>query len=138
MLFRGSTAILSLAVFFGTGFAAEATTLVVTKSEVLVSRGEGYQPAAGSVAVAPGDSVLVNAGGAAEIICADGGRLVLREPGYYAVPSDCAGAQAQLQDVTTGFESLGAMGPLLLGGAVLGGAIALIEASGSDDRPASR
>ncbi len=138
MLFRGSMAILSLALFFGISFAAEAMTLVVTKSEVLVSRGEGYQPAAGSLSVAPGDSVLVNAGGEAEIICADGGRLALREPGYYAVPSDCAAAQAQIQDVTTGFETLGAMGPLLLGGAVLGGAIALIESSGSHDRPASR
>jgi len=128
-------AMLGLAVLLGTGGAAEATTLVVTKSEVLVSRGEGYQSVAGSVAVAPGDSVLVNSGGEAAIICADGGRLALREPGYYAVPSDCAAAQGQ--SGATGLESLGALGPLLLGGAVLGGAIAIIEATGSDDRPAS-
>ncbi len=133
MMFWRSMALLSLALVFGSGGAAEATTLVVTKSEVLVSRGEGYRPVAGSVAVAPGDSVLVNTGGEAAIICADGGRLALLEPGYYAVPSDCTAGQ----DLTTGLESLGAWGPLLVGGAVLGGAIAIIEATGSKDRPAS-
>lgn len=137
MFFRGSMTILSLALFLGTGFAAEALTLVVLKSEVLISRGEGYQPASGSLALAPGDSVLVNAGGQAEIICAGGDRLALREPGYYAVPTDCAAAQSQIDDLATGFESLGAVGPLLVGGAVLGGAIAIIEGTGSKDRPAS-
>ena len=46
-----------------------------------------------------------------------GQSLTLSEPGYYKVPADCGPASAQ--DVVSGFEGLGAVGPLLLGAAGL-------------------
>jgi hypothetical protein len=113
---------------------ANAKTLVTIKPGVLLSQGEGYVTVTGATPVAPGDTILVNKGGAAEIQCAPGQSLTLSEPGYYKVPIDCGPASAQ--DVFAGFEGLGAVGPLLLGGAVLGGAIAILESS--EDSPASQ
>jgi hypothetical protein len=113
---------------------AHANTLVVVKPSVLLSQGEGYVSVTGATPVSPGDTILVNAGGQAEIQCAPGESLTLSEPGYYRVPIDCGPASAQ--DVFAGFEGLGAVGPLLLGGAVLGGAIAILESS--EDSPASQ
>jgi hypothetical protein len=112
---------------------AHAKTLVTIKPGVLLSQGEGYVTVTGTTQVSPGDTILVNKGGAAEIQCAPGQILMLSEPGYYKVPIDCGPASAQ--DLFAGFEGLGAIGPLLLGGAVLGGAIAILE--GSKDSPAS-
>jgi hypothetical protein len=113
---------------------ANAKTLVTLKPGVLLSQGKGYVTVTGATPVAPGDTVLVNDGGLAEIQCAPGEALTLSEPGYYKVPTDCGPASAQ--DVLAGFEGLGAVGPLLLGGAVLGGAIAILESS--EDSPASQ
>jgi hypothetical protein len=113
---------------------ANAKTLVTVKPGVLLSQGEGYVAVTGTTPVAPGDTILVNDGGLAEIQCAPDQSLTLSEPGYYKVPADCGPASAQ--DLFSAFEGLGAVGPLLLGGAVLGGAIAILE--GSEDSPASQ
>jgi hypothetical protein len=112
----------------------QAKTLVTIKPGVLLSQGEGYVAVTGTTPVATGDTILVNDGGLAEIQCAPGQSLTLSEPGYYKVPADCGAASAQ--DLFSAFEGLGAVGPLLLGGAVLGGAIAILE--GSEDSPASQ
>ena len=139
MIFCRSTALaLGCALLLGTSFAAEAMTLVVNKGEVRVSRGAGFRPVSGTINVEPGYTVIVDAGGQAELICSDGGRLDLIQPGYYPVPVDCAAGQSWLESMNTAFEPLGAAGPLLVGGAVLGGTIAIIRNSDSDDKPASK
>jgi hypothetical protein len=135
MIARFSKALtLGVAVLACMTMSVEAKTLVTIKPGVLVSQGEGYVAVTGTTPVAPGDTILVNDGGLAEIQCAPGEALTLSEPGYYKVPADCGAASAQ--DLFSAFEGLGAVGPLLLGGAVLGGAIAILE--GSEDSPASQ
>jgi hypothetical protein len=134
MIARFSKALtLGVAVLACMTMSVEANTLVTIKPGVLLSQGEGYVAVTGTTPVSPGDTILVNEGGAAKIQCAPGESLTLSEPGYYKVPTDCSPASAQ--DFFSAFEGLGALGPLLLGGAVLGGAIAILE--GSEDSPAS-
>jgi hypothetical protein len=123
----------ALASLIGMTIGAHAKTLVTIKPGVLLSQGAGYAAVTGTTPVAAGDTILVNKGGAAEIQCGPGQSLTLSQPGYYKVPADCGPASAQ--DFVSGFEGLGAAGPLLLGAAVLGGAIAILE--GSEDSPAS-
>jgi hypothetical protein len=108
---------------------AEAMTLVVQKGEVLVNRGGGFEPVSGSVEIEPGQTVVVQEGGAAEFVCSESSRLGIA-PGYHPVPADCGLQQAQA------FE-LGAGGYLLIGAGVIGAAVAIYEASNDSDNPAS-
>lgn len=135
MIFHRSTIGATIVFFFIASIAAEAMTLLVRQSGVLVNNGNGFRPVSGSTSVAPGASVLVNSGGAAELKCSNGVNLFYTEPGYYSVPIDCTGGQSQTPSFT--IEALGDAGPFLVSGAVIGGAIAIIKATGSDDQPAS-
>jgi hypothetical protein len=133
MSFHSSKIFLSGVLVVCTSVAAEAMTLVVKQAGVLVNHGEGFIAVSDQTPVAPGASILVNAGGQAELVCADGMSLSFVDPGYYTAPASCATGQTQSM-----VESLGAAGPLLIGGAALGGAIAIIEGTASNnDRPAS-
>ena len=107
---------------------AEAATLVVQQGEVLVNRGGGYTPVTGSVELEPGTTVVVKEGGAAEFVCADATRLAIA-PGYHPVPADCAPASQAFQLDTPGY--------LLIGAGVIGGFIAIYEATKDDDKAAS-
>lgn len=110
--------------------SAEAMIVVVQKGEVLVNRGDGFQAVMGSVEIAPGSTVVVQEGAAAEFVCSDSSRLAIL-PGYHPVPTDCAtAAQAAPFELDTA-------GYLLIGAGVLGGAIAIIESTGGDDMAAS-
>jgi hypothetical protein len=109
---------------------AAAMTLVVQKGEVLVNRGDGFQPVTGSVEIEPGATVVVQEGGAAEFVCSESSRLAM-VPGYHPVPADCGPSQAQAFELDTA-------GYLLIGAGVMGGAIAIIAATdNNDDKSAS-
>ena len=108
---------------------AEAMTLVVQKGEVLVNRGDGFRPVTGSMEIEPGSAVVVQGGAAAEFVCSESIRFAMA-PGYHPVPVDCARPQEQAFEIDTA-------GYLLIGAGVLGGAIAILEATSDDDKSAS-
>jgi hypothetical protein len=127
MRFRSFRRLLAAAGFAAVASAsAEAMTLVVQKGEVLVNRGDGFQPVTGSVEIEPGATVVVQEGAAAEFVCSEASRLAM-VPGYHPVPADCGSApQGQAFELDTA-------GYLLIGAGVLGGAIAIIEGTSNDD-----
>lgn len=86
--------------------AAQSFQLTGVKGPVLVSRGDGFRPVAGSTAVRPGDRVIVNSQGQATLDYGAGCRVQLKEgiPVTVASASPCAGATGQ---VAAGSQGLG-------------------------------
>jgi hypothetical protein len=114
---------MGLGLAMAAGPAAVAMTLVVQKGPVLLNQGDGYRPVTGTVDVAAGNSVVVQGGGAAELICS-GDRRWKMDVGYYPVPEDCGAAPPQQ-----------IQGYIVGAGAVAGATMA-IEASRDQDKPA--
>ena len=121
---KSCAGLLGLGLAIVAGPAAYAMTLVVQKGPVLLNQGDGYRSVTGSVDVAAGNAVVVQGGGAAELICSSDRRWTM-DAGYYPVPEDCGAAPPQQIE---GY---------IVGAGAVGGAIMAIEASRDQDKPAS-
>jgi hypothetical protein len=93
-----STAVVLAIAFAGQALAA---TVRATGGQVLINRGEGYKMVAGTVQGGPGDTIVANPGGSAQIVYSDG-CVVEVLPGSVAVinaQSPCSSANTT---ITTG------------------------------------
>ena len=108
---------------------AQAATVRNVAGSVLVDRGSGFQRVTGDVTVAPGDRVLANAGGSANIVYSEN-CIVKVDPG--AVVTVIPASQCLPVGGLTGVT------PYVIGAAVVGGGAALaIGLSGKSSRSVS-
>lgn len=126
------------------GFAAQAATLDVIRGGVLVSHGGSpYQTVKEPIELQVGDSILVNPGGAARVLYANGCVVEVRPGMVYAVsePPICytggnpGGTYGSLKDTGMMVEETDYTLPGVGAAIVIGGVgIALaVSGSGSDD-----
>jgi hypothetical protein len=80
---------------------ALAVTVRATGGQVLINRGEGYKMVAGSVHGGPGDTIVANPGGSAQIVYPDG-CVVDVLPGSVAVINAQSPCSASNTTVTNG------------------------------------
>ena len=114
---------------------AIAATLGSVQGTVMVNRGGGYQPVYGPTEVNPGDLVVVNPGGSAQIAYADGCSVPVQTGGVVTV-----GAQSPCATQTTGpgGPGLGSPGIFALGVGVAAGTVGIFLATANDkDKSAS-
>lgn len=123
----------ALAAIFAVGLAcaANAATVEVLSGSVSVNKGKGYQQVSGIFEVNPGDRVLVEAAGNANIVYSDGcfikvGDALKRATLVIPEPAGCA-VGVQATTVVTG---------LVIAGAVVGGVLLATNAS-DKSKPAS-
>ena len=67
-----STAYTAFAVSIFLGFPASAATLDSIKGTVLINRGEGFRPLAGTAQANIGDTIMVSPGSSARVVYPDG------------------------------------------------------------------
>jgi len=127
------------------GSAAHAATVNVTEGELFVSRGNGYEPVAGTAQVRVGDSIMAGEFGVGQITYANGCAITVRPGTVVAIESQasCKAADDWSTNVDPASASASgglSTGPILLGAAIAGGVgggvYALTQSSG-DDKPAS-
>jgi hypothetical protein len=102
-----STAVILAISFAGQAFAA---TVRATGGQVLINRGEGYKMVAGQVQGGPGDTIVANPGGSAQIVYPDG-CVVDVMPGSVAVISAQSPCSASNTTVTSGSVTTSATTP---------------------------
>jgi hypothetical protein len=102
-----STAVILAFCFAGQAFAA---TVRATGGQVLINRGDGYKMVAGQVQGAPGDTIVANPGGSAQIVYPDG-CVVDVMPGSVAVINAQSPCSAANSTVTTGAVTTSATTP---------------------------
>ena len=93
-----STAVILAISFAGQAFAA---TVRATGGQVLINRGEGYKMVAGTVQGGPGDTIVANPGGSAQIVYPDG-CVVDVLPGSVAVINAQSPCSSAGSNITTG------------------------------------
>jgi len=104
--------------------------------QALVNRGSGYQLAANGMVLNPGDVVVVNPGGTAQISYPDGCTIPVQVGAIVTVTeiSPCAMTTGAVQsEPSTGLSGT----TLLLGAVVLGGVGIAVALSTGKDKPAS-
>lgn len=95
-----TTAVLLAISFAGQALAA---TVRATGGQVLINRGEGYKMVAGTIQGGPGDTIVANPGGSAQIVYPDG-CVVDVLPGSVAVinaQSPCSAANTTVATAST-------------------------------------
>ena len=123
------------------GTAAHAATVTVTEGELFVSRGNGYEPVAGTEQVRVGDSVMAGEFGVGQISYANGCAVTVRPGSVVAIEgqASCKVADDWSTNVDPASGGL-STGQILLGVAIAGGVGAGVYAltqGGGDDKPAS-
>ena len=138
---RVSSALLALILAASISTASLAATVNVLQGQVLLSRGEGYQLVDGSTEAQPGDTVVVNPGGIAQIVYPDGCMVQVQPP---AVVTIAPQSPCQTQQAPTTEEQPATDGPpvgygtIAVGAAVVGGGIAAaLILLNQNDKPAS-
>jgi hypothetical protein len=126
-----------------TSAAWAGATVVVVKSPVMVSHGEGYSEVTTSIAAARGDQVMAGPQGQARIVYPDGCTVQVG-PGGVASVGECkqpmtAGLDSNICDPSTDDKCLAAPPPaprppyLLYGGIAAGIAVGICAAQGCFD-----
>jgi hypothetical protein len=113
--------------------ASFAATVNAVQGQVLISHGQGYQPVIGSAHANPGDTVVANPGGSAQIVYSAGCTVPVQPGSIVTVASQspCNSGPAP----AAGSNAL-AIGAVAVGGTLAGVGIgALINAQ--RDKPAS-
>jgi hypothetical protein len=128
----------SLAFILGVSTSASSFAAIVTvlQGQVLVNRGgQGYQLVEGSSEANPGDMVVVNPGGIAQIVYPDGCTVQVQPPSVVAIApqSPCQTEQEASQQPSVNGTTL-AIGAVVVVG---GGVAAAILLSQKKDKPAS-
>jgi hypothetical protein len=114
---------------------AIAATLGSVQGTVMVNRGGGYQPVYGPTELNPGDLVVVNPGGSAQIAYSDGCSVPVQVGGVVTV-----GAQSPCATQATGpgGPGLGSPGIFALGVGAAAGTVGVFLATANDkDKSAS-
>ena len=122
------------------GSAAHAATVRVTEGKLFISRGNGYEPVAGTVQGHVGDSVMAGEFGVGQITYANGCAVTVRPGTVVAIEaqSSCKAAHdwSPNHDPASGGLSTH---HVLLGAAIAGGiGVGIYALTQSDDKPASR
>jgi hypothetical protein len=115
--------------------SAIAAALGAVQGTVMVNRGGGYQPVYGPTELSPGDVVVVNPGGSAQISYSDGCNVPVEVGGVVTV-----GAQSPCATQATGLggPGLGSPGIFALGVGVAAGTVGIFLATANDkDKSAS-
>jgi len=112
--------------------SSHAAVVNATQGQVLVNQGSGYQQVAGSIEASPGATVVVNPGGAAQIVYPDGCSVAVQPGSVYTIApqSPCL---AQNGQATTGMNGT----TLALGAVVVGGGVAALLLLNNNDKAAS-
>jgi hypothetical protein len=110
----------STAVILAISFAGQAVAATVraTGGQVLINRGEGYKMVAGTVQGGPGDTIVANPGGSAQIVYPDG-CVVDVLPGSVAVinaQSPCSAANTTIATGSTATSAANSDSPSEGGG----------------------
>lgn len=114
---------------------ASAATIETVSGSVFVNRGKGFEAVTGGAQVNVGDIVMVREGGEALVVYTDGCQARVEPAQTIKVGEVSPCSLAKEANLTPG---LPAPGSLLLGAAVVGGAIAgAIALSGGNSSPAS-
>ena len=123
----------ALAAFFlsAATLPAVAATVQALNGQAFIDRGQGYSAVSGTTSAKPGDTVMVLAGGTAEILYEDGCRQTVELGALVVVgeASPCAAASIE----TTGGSTYLVVGGLAVAG-VVGAAIALSGGDGGGDK----
>jgi hypothetical protein len=117
------------------GAPAIAATLGSVQGQVMVNRGNGYQSVQGTVELNPGDVVVVNPGGSAQLSYADGCSVQVAVGSVVTVAE-----QSPCVTQTTGpqgFAPPGGLGIFLLSTGVAAGAVVYLLSTNDKDKPAS-
>lgn len=118
--------------------SASAATLTPVAGHTLLNQGAGYKPISGSVEVKPGDSILVNPGGGAQLAYGACATFEIK-PGDVVTVADeasipCAGAGAGAAAVGAGLGT----STLIIGGAAVAVGVGVVAGvSSSSNKPAS-
>lgn len=116
--------------------SASAATLTPVAGSTLLNQGAGYKPVSGSVEVKPGDSILVNPGGGAQLAYGACATFEIK-PGDVVTVADeasipCTGAGAAAVGAGLGTSTL------IIGGAAVAVGVGVVAGvSSSSDKPAS-
>ena len=119
-----------LAGCFGTpSFAA---TVSVVQGQVLVNRGQGYEQVVGTTSANPGDTIVVNPGGSAQVVYPDGCTVPV-------VPGSVVSVASQSPCLVTGAtETTGVNATTLaIGAAVVAGGVGAVILLNQKDKSAS-
>lgn len=108
--------------------SAEAATLEVLSGPVQVSTGGGFQKVTGVVTLKPGDKVLVEAGGSANLVYTTGCSVSFPVVGARATATVSETAPCTAQNPGNPFNTTN----LLIGGAVIGGVVGIVLATQDD------
>ena len=116
---------------------AFAATLGSVQGVVMVNRGNGYQTVQGTVQLNPGDVVVVNPGGSAQLSYADGCSVQVQVGAVVTVGEQSPCATQTTGPQGPGFAPPGGLGIFLLSVGVAGGAVAYLLSTNDKDKPAS-
>jgi len=112
----------------------QAATLEFVQGKVMVNHGSGYRFVSGSVNLKPGDMIVADSGGSAQLFY-DGGCTVLIEPGAVVTVAElppCLTTQATPSTLGLSPEAL-AIGAVAIGT----GVVAVLLLSNGSDKAAS-
>ena len=113
-------AFIAIMVFLASSGQALAATVNATSGQVLINRGEGYMMVAGSTQGNPGDTIVANPGGSAQIVYPDGCAVDV-SPGSVATIA----AQSPCGSSSTSSSGLGTNATMfVIGAAAVGGGVA--------------
>lgn len=131
---KGLLAVFSaVLLMFPAATMARAATLEAIQGEVLVNRGGGYRFVSGTVELKPGDMVIANGGGAAQLSYGDGCSVSI-QAGSVATVAEQSPCPTQTNTGTQGLSP----GTLAVGAAVVGGAVgAAVLLGNKSDKSAS-
>ena len=113
------------------GTPSFAATVNVNQGQVLINRGQGYEQVVGSTQANPGDTIVVNPGGSAQVLYPDGCSAPV-VPGSIVTVASQSPCQTQTQTGTMDGTTIA------VGAAVVAGGIgAVILLSQKKDKSAS-
>jgi hypothetical protein len=120
-----------VAFLFGVSVTAQAfaATVQVLQGQVLINQGQGYRMVQGSTEASPGDTVVVNPGGAAQIVYSNGCTIKVLPQSVVAISpqSPCQAASQPPPELPAPDGPGISTTTLVVGGAVIvGGAVAAL------------
>lgn len=136
-------ALLGASALVAASFTAEAATLDAIQGGVLVNRGAGYEVATGPTELKPGDLVIANPDGSAQVSYTDGCSVPVQAGTVVGVEAQSPCATQANNRPAPGPEAPASAGlntsTLVIGGLVVAGGVgaALALGGGGSDKPAS-
>lgn len=110
-----------------------AATVTVLQGQVLINRGQGYQLIDGTTEASPGDTVVVNPGGSAQIAYPDGCSMQFQPGSVVAIAAQSPCSAQQQQSGASGLNGT----TLAIGAVAIGAGVGAALLLGQDDKPAS-